>query len=73
MREDDLLEIKKAQAYLDGLVKYADEAGNSIENDEILVEFLQNWLRFKINMSLKLKTASKFANKHMREVLNLES
>ena len=73
MEEQHLLDFEKAKAYLDGLIKYSDEIGDDIENSELLIEFLQNWLRFKNIMSFNFNAAHKFANKHMREVLNLES
>lgn len=67
MMEEDVSNIEKSKAYLDGLVKYTKETND----DEWVLEFLKDWLHFKTNMSLAFRDAHAFANKHMHERLGV--
>ena len=62
MTQQDKLEIKKAKAYLDGLVKCTDEFGN----DDWTLAFLRCWIDFKTHMSLKYPNHHRFGNKYMK-------
>ena len=62
MKKEDILEIEKAKLYLDGLVECTNEFGN----DDWILEFLQCWVRFKTDMSLKYSNHHHFGNKYMK-------
>lgn len=67
MTQEDILQIEKAKAYLDGVVKCTDEFGN----DDWMLDFLECWLSFKTAMSTKYRNHHNFGNKYMKEQLGL--
>lgn len=67
MTQEDILNIEKAKAYLDGLVKCTDEFGN----DDWMLDFLDCWVRFKTAMSTKYPNHHRFGNKYMKGQLEL--
>jgi hypothetical protein len=67
MISEEIKEIEKAKAYLDGLAKYTQETND----DDWEIEFLKDWLHFKTTMSLAFNEAHKFGNKHMHQTLGL--
>lgn len=67
MTREDILDIEKAKAYLDGLVKCTDEFGN----DDWMIDFLECWLKFKTAMSAKYPNHHRFGNKYMKGQLGL--
>ena len=66
MTQRDILEINKAKAYLDGLVKCTDELDN-----DWMIDFLECWIRFKTAMSAKYPNHHSFGNKYMKGQLGL--
>ena len=67
MTQEDTLQIEKAKAYLDGLVKCTDEFGN----DDWMLDFLECWVSFKTAMSIKYRNHHRFGNKYMKGQLGL--
>ena len=67
MEQKDILEINKAKAYLDGLIKCTNEFGN----DDWLIDFLECWVKFKTAMSNKYPNHHHFGNKYMKGQLGL--
>lgn len=68
MTQEEIKDIEEAKLYLDGLVI----CSNEFDDDDWILEFLQCWINFLTNMSLKYPKHHKFGNKYMHGQLDLK-
>ena len=67
IEETDILDIKKAKLYLDGLLEYSSKVTPGY--DDWIIPFLSTQVNFKTQLSLKCPEAHHYANKFIKKNL----
>lgn len=68
--KEDIFDIEKAKAYLDGLLEYGKTTG---DDDWFVFCFLQSLVNFKTSMNNKYPDAHHYGNKYMKEKLGIKN